>query len=171
VLRLDALAPGRAYCNLSSWILVYMYGLSEYLPARERMSTWLTVTLAIAILIMVPTVRTAIRRAMRKRQPKLVEKPNSYYTPKLVLDRDSRDRWHLIDLQSVHEINRDEVRRLVDKVDALGIDNLTSRERIFLDRMAELYAPAQPAHISIPRPADDAFWADPFGFERRLGNH
>jgi len=123
-----------------------MYGLSEYLPARERMSTWLTVTLAIAILIMVPTVRTAIRRAMRKRQPKLVEKPNSYYTPKLVLDRDSRDRWHLIDLQSVHEINRDEVRRLVDKVDALGIDNLTSRERIFLDRMAELYAPAQPAH-------------------------
>jgi hypothetical protein len=134
------------------------------------MSTWLTVTLAIAVLIIVPTVRAVILRAMRKRQPKQVEKPNSYYTPKLVLDRDSRDRWRSIVLESVHEINRGEVRRLVDRVDALGVDSLTSRERIFLDRMAELYAPAQPPHISIPRPADDAFWADPFGFERRLGN-
>ena len=133
------------------------------------MSTWLTITLAVAVLIIVPTVRALILRASRKRQPKLVEKPNSYYTPKLVLDRDSRDRWHSIPLESVHEINRGEVSRLIDKVDALGIDNLTSRERIFLDRMVELYAPAQPPHISIPRP-DDAFWADPFGFERRLGN-
>jgi hypothetical protein len=147
-----------------------MYGSLKLSPVRECMSTWLTVTLVIAVLIIVPAVRAVIVRAMRKRQPKRVEKPNSYYTPKLVLDRDSRDRWRSISLESVHEINRDEVRRLVDKVDALGIDSLTSRERIFLDRMAELYAPAQPPHISIPRPADDAFWADPFGFERRLGN-
>jgi hypothetical protein len=159
-----------ACCNLYLGFLVYMYGSSTCLRARERMSTWLTITLAIAVLIIVPTVRAVILRAMRKRQPKQVEKPNSYYTPKLVLDRDSRNRWRSIHLPSVHEINRGEVSRLVDKVDALGVDSLTSRERIFLDRMAELYAPAQPPHISIPRPADDAFWADPFGFERRLGN-
>lgn len=139
--------------------------------SRWHMSTWLTITVAVAIVIIVPIIRAMVLRAIRKRQPKQIEKPNSYYTPKLVLDRDSRNLWRAIPLELVHEINRDEVRRLVEKVDALGIDSLSTRERIFLDRMVELYPP--PAAVTRPAPsrvAEEAFWADPFGFERRLGH-
>jgi hypothetical protein len=133
------------------------------------MSLWLTLTLAAAIVIVVPVVRALIMRALRRRQPRTIEQPNSFYTPKLVLDRDSRDRWRGIPLERVNEINRGEVRRLVERVEALGVDCLNERERIFLDRMVELYPPMQPARSEMPHPSEDPFWADPFGFERRLG--
>lgn len=40
--------------------------------------------------------------------------------------------WKAIDLKSVHEVNRDEVNRILDKISASGIDSLTANERTFL---------------------------------------
>ncbi len=40
--------------------------------------------------------------------------------------------WRAIDRQSVHEVNRDEVNRILDKISASGVDSLTLLERTFL---------------------------------------
>jgi rhomboid family protein len=40
--------------------------------------------------------------------------------------------WRSIDTRRVHEINRDEVNRILDKINASGIDSLTAAERTFL---------------------------------------
>ncbi|MBV6522803.1 MAG: hypothetical protein MNPFHGCM_02953 [Gemmatimonadaceae bacterium] len=40
--------------------------------------------------------------------------------------------WRAIDKSSVHEVNRDEVNRILDKISASGIDSLTVQERTFL---------------------------------------
>jgi len=40
--------------------------------------------------------------------------------------------WRSIDLASVHEVNRDEVRRILDKIGAHGMASLTSQEQLFL---------------------------------------
>lgn len=82
------------------------------------------------------------RREARRRRMRVVEKPNSYYTPKLVRDREDRDRWQGISLDAIHEVNRGEVKQLLDRVEALGIDSLTQRERTFLDQLARTSVPA-----------------------------
>ena len=40
--------------------------------------------------------------------------------------------WRSIDTKSVHEVNRDEVNRILDKISASGVDSLTLQERTFL---------------------------------------
>ena len=59
-------------------------------------------------------------------------------------ERETRHRWHGIDLERIHEINREEVERLLAKVEAVGIHALRPDERRFLDTMAEL-AGTEPA--------------------------
>lgn len=44
--------------------------------------------------------------------------------------------WKSIDPQRVHEVNRDEVNRLLDKISAQGIGSLTPQERTFLSNFA-----------------------------------
>lgn len=51
-------------------------------------------------------------------------------------DRLARARWKGIEVQTLHEINRDEVLRLLAKVDDGGPSALSTSEREFLDRMA-----------------------------------
>ena len=51
-------------------------------------------------------------------------------------ERVSVARWKGISIESLHELNRDEVQRLLDKVNADGASSLTQAERSFLDRMA-----------------------------------
>jgi rhomboid family protein len=41
-------------------------------------------------------------------------------------------QWKKVDPSSIHEVNRDEVNRILDKISAQGIDSLTAEERIFL---------------------------------------
>ena len=41
-------------------------------------------------------------------------------------------KWRDIDRSRIHEVNREEVDRLLDKINATGIDSLTAQERIFL---------------------------------------
>jgi membrane associated rhomboid family serine protease len=42
------------------------------------------------------------------------------------------DRWQTIDLNKVHQVNRDEVRRLIDKLRTEGARSLTPQEQAFL---------------------------------------
>ena len=40
--------------------------------------------------------------------------------------------WKRVDASKVHEVNRDEVNRILDKISATGIASLTAQERLFL---------------------------------------
>jgi membrane associated rhomboid family serine protease len=40
--------------------------------------------------------------------------------------------WKRVDMQSVHELNRDEVNRILDKISASGLGSLTAQEKQFL---------------------------------------
>ncbi len=80
-------------------------------------------------------VRMRERRRARRR---VIEQPNSHYDPRAVQNLEARERWAQIRVERVHEINREEVERLLNKADALGVDALKPRERQFLDVMLEL---------------------------------
>jgi len=64
--------------------------------------------------------------------------------PKKVLEKDAhrggdseaRRRWSAIRLDDLHELNRDEVARLLKKVDESGPGSLSTEERSVLDRFA-----------------------------------
>ena len=51
-------------------------------------------------------------------------------------DRLSVHRWKGISVEGLHELNRDEVVRLLEKVQSGGANSLSEAERAFLDRMA-----------------------------------
>lgn len=51
-------------------------------------------------------------------------------------DKASLKRWETIDLSTLHELNREEVQVLLQKVNVLGVKALSPSERQFLDRMA-----------------------------------
>jgi membrane associated rhomboid family serine protease len=44
--------------------------------------------------------------------------------------------WRSIDLSTVHEVNRDEVNRILDKIGATGVASLTPQEKTFLSNFA-----------------------------------
>ena len=46
-----------------------------------------------------------------------------------------RERWRRIDLNGLHPLNREEVLRLLESVDADGVGALKPSERLFLDNM------------------------------------
>lgn len=75
------------------------------------------------------------RRKLKARR--VVEKPNSHYKSKGVSDVESKHRWSSIPVDRLHEINREEVESLLEKVTRLGVNSLSPSERAFLDRMAE----------------------------------
>ena len=54
----------------------------------------------------------------------------------IVADLESLERWQTIPLDRLHEINREEVDKLLRKARQLGVRALTNDERDFLDRMS-----------------------------------
>jgi membrane associated rhomboid family serine protease len=46
--------------------------------------------------------------------------------------REILGNWKKVDLKAVHEVNRDEVNRILDKISASGLASLTAQERLFL---------------------------------------
>jgi membrane associated rhomboid family serine protease len=46
--------------------------------------------------------------------------------------KETLSHWRRVDPTSVHEVNRDEVNRILDKISAKGLDSLTPQERLFL---------------------------------------
>jgi membrane associated rhomboid family serine protease len=49
-----------------------------------------------------------------------------------VVAKENLLQWKRVDPKSVHEVNRDEVNRILDKISAKGLDSLTPQERLFL---------------------------------------
>jgi len=79
-------------------------------------------------------LRTLRRQRIAARRR--VEAPNSHYASLGVRQIEDRERWGRIDLRRLHPINREEVVRLLEIVDASGVAMLSARERRFLDNMA-----------------------------------
>jgi len=77
-------------------------------------------------------------RERRIAQRRRVELPNSHYASQLVRNQLDRERWGDLNLERVHEVNREEVERLLGLVDALGAGCLSTRERVFLDHLSSL---------------------------------
>jgi membrane associated rhomboid family serine protease len=46
--------------------------------------------------------------------------------------KENLTNWKRIDTQKIHEVNRDEVNRILDKISASGMASLTAQERLFL---------------------------------------
>ncbi len=81
---------------------------------------------------------------LRWRKRRYMKQWNPVPTPKAALEKDARKvddreakrRWATIRLEDLHELNRDEVERLLMKVREDGSGALTSSERAILDRFA-----------------------------------
>jgi membrane associated rhomboid family serine protease len=56
--------------------------------------------------------------------------------PRLETAAGAMDRWRKIPREQLHEVNRDELDRILDKISANGIGSLTPGEREFLDRFS-----------------------------------
>jgi hypothetical protein len=48
------------------------------------------------------------------------------------IGKDALSNYKRIDPRSIHEVNRDEVNRILDKISASGLNSLTAQERLFL---------------------------------------
>jgi hypothetical protein len=97
------------------------------------------ISLGLMTMVAMVLLVAAVTRMMLARQRaarRVVEKPNSEYTWERVREREKASRWAAINLESLHEINRDEVRRLLALVDSAGPDTLRPMERAFLDTLA-----------------------------------
>lgn len=77
--------------------------------------------------------------ARRRQKKRRVEAPNSSYKSRYVEDLESIERWERMDLSRLHELNRDEVEKLLAKVRGSSVRALTSQERAFIERMADAY--------------------------------
>ncbi len=75
--------------------------------------------------------RGAPRRAFQKQMT-----PNASHAG-IVGDRVALARWKGIRVEALHELNREEVERLLRKIDDGGPGSLSAAERAFLDRMAQ----------------------------------
>lgn len=103
--------------------------------------------IALVALVVVGFTTAAIVRAVRSRrraQQRVVERPNSHYTSQIVREHEAKHRWENMALDRIHEINREEVVRLLAKVEATSVEALRPNERAFLDRMAELAGTESP---------------------------
>jgi len=56
------------------------------------------------------------------------------FRPKTVaaVPKETLSNWKRVDPKRVHEVNRDEVNRILDKISAKGLSSLTAQERLFL---------------------------------------
>lgn len=100
------------------------------------MTTLLIVLLALNVgaVFLATTLYRRARKAEKKRR---VEAPNSQYKSQYVLDLESKERWESLDMARVHEVNREEVERVLLKLEATSVRALSRQERAFLDRMVE----------------------------------
>jgi flagellar biosynthesis/type III secretory pathway M-ring protein FliF/YscJ len=100
------------------------------------MTTLLFVLLGINLTALV-VVWILYRKARKAQKKRRVEAPNSEYKSRYVLDLESRDRWERLDLSRLHEVNREEVEKVLAKLKATSARALTNQERAFLDNMVE----------------------------------
>ncbi len=97
----------------------------------------------------------SLRRLLRP-PARVIESPNSHYTAPGVRERETEARWKSIRLERVHEINREEVKRLLARVDALGVESLGPRDRSFLDHLADLFGARSESSGGLTPPLNEA---------------
>ncbi len=90
------------------------------------------------------------RRASIKSANRILERPNSYYSSKGVRDQEDAEWYDSIDLDKLHEVNRDEVERLMAQIKGAGIDSLRFSDLAFLERIADLDAPKRTGDRPMP---------------------
>ena len=107
------------------------------------MLSWLLVV-ALAFLIGFVSIRAWwIERKKRiVAERRVVERPNSFYASKAVHSQEDEDWWRRIELERLHELNREYVEHLLLRI--AGAGTLTKEERAFMERMAKLEAPPRP---------------------------
>lgn len=76
------------------------------------------------------------KRGQAKRDFQRQMAPQQTSAP-IVGERMALSRWKGIRVEALHELNREEVERLLDKIGTSGPGSLTASERAFLDRMAQ----------------------------------
>lgn len=64
-------------------------------------------------------------RGTRKFRAKAMAAPTKAHVTRVL-------NWKQVDPSSIHELNREEVNRILDKISAQGVDSLTADERVFL---------------------------------------
>ena len=74
-------------------------------------------------------------RAWERRRRRVVKGPARPRRMSMVVDLEALERWKTIPRERLHEINREEVDKLVRKATESGARALTTDERAFLDRM------------------------------------
>ncbi len=77
-----------------------------------------------------------LRAWERRRQRRVTARPARPRRVSVLADLEALDRWKGIRREGLHEINREEVDKLVRKANESGARSLTEDERAFLDRMS-----------------------------------
>ena len=105
--------------------------------------------------MMLGAVVRLYRQERKANKQRRVEAPNSEHKSPYVMDTEARERWESLDLSRLHEVNREEVEKLIGKVRATGVKSLTVPELAFLDRMADAHdrVGARPRGPVLPGPA------------------
>ena len=121
------------------------------------MSSWLW---AVALAVLIGSVSIRAWWVERKKrilvERRVVERPNSFYASKAVHNQEDEEWWRRIELERLHELNREYVERLLRQIEGAGVGTLTKEERAFMERMADLEAPPRPG----ARPPTDP-WPSP----------
>lgn len=121
------------------------------------MTSWL-LAVALAILIGGASIRAwwVERKKRTIVEHRVVERPNSFFASKAVHNQEDEEWWCRIELERLHELNREYVERLLRQIKGAGVGTLTKDERAFMERMANLEAPPRPG----VRPPTDP-WPSP----------
>lgn len=108
------------------------------------MLSWLP-ALVMAVLIAGVLARRSLRarKARLKAARRVIEAPNSFYASREVQDQVDAEWYNTIELDQLHEVNREYVERLLKQIHATGVDSLRRDERAFMERMANLEARAE----------------------------
>jgi membrane associated rhomboid family serine protease len=160
------LAPGSAVIGASAAIFGVMLAFARFWP-RDKIFIWGILPLEARWLVVITTVLALysgftgstggvadfahlggyagafaylfwLERTKGARQFRKVVVPG-------VADR-ALSNWSKVDMRSVHELNRDEVNRILDKINKSGLGSLTAQEKLFLSNFV-------PPDDRTPRPS------------------
>ncbi len=100
-----------------------------------------------ALLVVVLAQSVALGVLLRHRWPskaanerRVAQTPTSGLEDAHTHDAEPRRRWEALDVTRLHEVNREEVEKVLAKTRAGGVKSLTPDERAFLDRMSDAQA-------------------------------
>jgi len=109
---------------IPAWLLVILTTIMEFWFGRTGMESGVAhfahlggYAGAALYLIWLERTRKAFKRSVDRVSPEIAQRVQ---------------RWEGVDLARIHEVNRAEVARILDKITKSGVGSLTSQERLFL---------------------------------------